>query len=692
MSRKLLLATVALSLLATLSFSQNSNYRSLLPETIMDEIIGESSGETAMRHIIEMGAYNHNRPLEEYTGNFFETDYIVSMLTKYNLKGVEVSRYPGGMYWDGIRGELWETSPKKSKLADYDDLTAMVAQGSQNTDIIAMLIWVGDGSADEINKRDVKGKIVVTSGSPRMAHTNAVKMGAVGVVSYNSPRPSKVNLAIPVTSISGRGQSGGETFAFMLPPREGELLRDRLIMGEEIEVHAVIESQTVEYDMEVTSCVIEGSNPDAGEVILSAHIFEGYVKQGANDNISGSAAILEVARALQTMIDEKRIERPLRSIRFIWVPEYSGTIPWVGENQDLMKRTLCNINLDMVGLNLAESGSFLTLQRTTYGNAHYINDVMKNYFDYVGITNREGLAISGRGGFTKRVVAPSGTDDPFYYQVDDHYGSSDHEVFNDPSVGVPGIMMITWPDLFYHTSQDRADKCDPTELKRACVIAASGAYTIASAGNSLAMTIGNEIVSNASGRIGLQLARATSLIAEATRDDMERNYNLGRDYIAAAIINEKATLLSVGELSPSISLFLNQGVKLIDEIGKANMAAFDLYMNSYATGKGFKPALIESGTITKRAMSMVPVKTKMVTEGGYGAGRDLGREFQKYVERYPVTQTPDIYEVFRLSNGVNSVDQIRAMLNTQQKSGTIDRESLINTVLILEEIGYLKLK
>ncbi|MDZ7737574.1 MAG: DUF4910 domain-containing protein [Bacteroidales bacterium] len=529
--------------------AQNSTYRSLLPENIMDMIIGEASGETAMNHIIEMGAYNHNRPASEYSGNFFETDYVISKLNEYGLEGVTVNRYPGGSYWDGISAELWEVSPGLSKLADYKDLTAMLASGSTNTDVKAELVWVGEGSEEEIIKAAVEGKVVLSSGSPRMVHNNALKHGALGIVSFYSPRPLEVPLAIPITGIAGRGGSEeNNTFGFLLPPREGHILRDRLLRGETIKVHAKVKSQVLDYQLEVPECVIRGSKPDAEELILTAHLFEGYVKQGANDNISGSAAILEVARMLQSMIEEGKISRPERSIRFIWVPEFSGTIPWVQEHMELMDRTLCNINLDMVGLNMADSKSFLCMQRTTYGNAHYLNDVMENYYEYVGITNREGLAISGRGGFLKRIVAPSGTDQPFYYSIDDHYGASDHEVFNDPAVGVPGIMMITWPDLYYHTSQDRADKCDPTQMKRVCVIAAAAAYTIAAADEEITLKIASEVAGNASGRIGAQLLRATDLLDKADAENFRDMWFRGYRYIEAAVLNEKATIMSVGEL------------------------------------------------------------------------------------------------------------------------------------------------
>jgi hypothetical protein len=692
MVKRIVASLWLLSATASLINAQNSNPMSLLPDRIIDEIIGEISGETAMNHIIEMGAYNHNRPASEYSGNFFETDYVTGKLREYNLDGVTVYRYPGGSYWDGIRGELWETSPGRSKLADYDDLTAMLAQGSTSCDIMAPLVWVGGGSAKDMEGIDVTGKIVVTSGSPGSVHGVAVEKGALGVISYYSPRPLKSNIAIPITGISGRGSSGKQTFAFFLPPREGELLRDRLLRGEKIEVHAVVESQMLDYEIEVPSCIIPGTNKDGDEIILSAHLFEGYVKQGANDNISGSAALIEVARALRTMIDEGRIPQPSRTIRFIWVPEFSGTIPWVVNNGDIIARTLCNINLDMVGLHLAGSGSFLTLQRTTFGNAHYVNDVVQNFFEYVGITNREGLAISGRGGFTKRIVAPSGSDDPFYFQVDDHYGSSDHEVFNDPAVNVPGVMLITWPDLYYHTSQDRADKCDPTEMKRVGVITAASVYTIAAADEFMAVTIAGEITANGTARIGHQLARAIDMIGGADDNNFESLCRLGRSYITAATLNEKATLKSTLELAPAVGSYIDSYTASIDASGKSAAEALESYIRASSARMGVKYSGPTEPRVIVEASGITPSVTKAFTDMGYGASRTISSGMRDYAERYPVSGRPDISELLRLADGGLNLAQIKSLLDAQMMMGEADTQSLINSVKILKEMGYVTFK
>ncbi|MEZ5011146.1 MAG: hypothetical protein R2744_05865 [Bacteroidales bacterium] len=128
MIRKLSLTFAVILFSPLLLVSQNSNYRSLLPEKIMDEIIGEVSGETAMQHIIEMGAYNHNRPASSIpviSSRLIMLSADFQAITSRGLKSIVTREEP---YWDGISGELWEVKPGLSKLADYDDLTAMLAQ------------------------------------------------------------------------------------------------------------------------------------------------------------------------------------------------------------------------------------------------------------------------------------------------------------------------------------------------------------------------------------------------------------------------------------------------------------------------------------------------------------------------------------------------------------------------------------
>lgn len=673
--------------------AQNSQPRTLLTGKVIDELIGEASGEKAMNHIIEMAAYIHDRPSTEYTGDFFETEYIMKKLKEYGFEGARVDKYPGGKTWDGVKATLWEVSPQLQKLADYSDLPAVLASGSMNTDITADLIWVGEGSAAEISSLDLTGKIAVTSGSISMVHNRAVAKGAAGVISFFSPRPLEVPMAIPIAGIGGRsGSSSNTRFGFFLPPREGIILKDRLLRGEKIRVHAVVESQELEYDLEVPTCLIKGKNPEAGEIIFSAHLYEGFVKMGANDDLSGCAAILEIARMLNLMINEGKIERPLRTIRFIWAPEYSGTGPWVNAHPEIVKSTLCNINLDMVGLRLKESNSFLCMHRTTYGNPHYINDVMQHYYNYVGMCNRANLAITGRDGFFKPIVAMTGTDDPFYYSIDDHYGSSDHEVFNDWGVQVPGIMMITWPDLYYHTSQDIADKCDATQLKRVCLIGAAAAYTIAGADESMALKIAAEVAGNSSARIGNQLQRAVNELDNASKVNFESVYKRAKGYIEASVINEKNTLQSVQELTTTSHDWNEKYLHALDASGKNLMTTFDVFAETRARAVGssfsFKPSELEI-----KSAKIVPAPTSAVTAKGYrGFSEAINNVAGEIKQKYPMKGSiTDLQELARLCNGKNNALDIKKMLDVQMKEDEVELQDVINYINILKEAGLVTL-
>ena len=692
--RKLWVSTLAL-LLNLVAFGQYSYYYQwgLLPEPTLDQLIGESSGDRAFHHVIEMAGYNRPRPPEEYANTLMESKYVFDLLEDYGLAGVMIERFGKTSTWNGLSGTLWEVSPGYSKIADYEDLPLLLVSGSSPADVEAPLIWIGDGSEEGIDLLDLKGKICYTSGSPGRVHNAVIARGAVGLVSFYSPRPLSDPLMIPTGGLRARGDQK-ITFAFNIPPREGHILRDRLLRGEEIIVRAKVDSRTEELDLQVPTCIIEGTDPDAGEVIISAHIFEGYVKQGANDNISGAAAILEVARVLQTMIDDGRLERPKRSIRFIWVPEFSGTIPWVNAHNDIMTRTLCNINLDMVGLSLSENRSYFVLHRTSYGNSHYVGDVLENYYRYVGETNKMNSVVSGSR-FYKRIVSPTGTDDPFYYQVESASGGSDHMVFNDWGVQVPGVLLITWPDPYYHTSMDRPWKCDPTQLKRTVFITAASAYTIASADNKLAVNIAGEVFGNASRRMGHQLSKAIDLVNKAEPGNRENVVKRALADLHGTCLGEQLILNSILELVPD-----SESLAALIEEQKASL--WELYEGqerSVINSANLLQKIAGSGNITigstpseLRAASIIPLPTDKPRESGYrGFSGLLGKALSNSDLGSDYRSQGLAVEIGKLANGRLSALEIKHIIDAQQAEET-DMETILKLIDLLADAQLIELK
>jgi hypothetical protein len=724
MKRRLMLALTCIFLLTVISEAQYTPwlYWTFLPKEQMAEIVGEASGEAAWRTIATINAFNRDRSAGEFKGTFFETQVVVDALKSYGIEKVDVFTYPGGEAWDGIKGELWEVSPIRQRLASHTDMVPMLANGSSPTKLTGELLWIGRGTVEEIRLAKVEGKIVVTEGNISAVHGEAcLRQGALGVIAISQGRPDSGPLQIPWSGLGGRRRPpmpgitpaqpaaaepqsapSPPKFGFNLPLREGEFLKSRLLRGEKITVSVDIETQTLPYDLENVVCVIPGTDPGSGEIIFSAHLFEGIAKQGANDNMSGSAAILEVARTLQTLISDARLPRPKRSIRFIWGPEFAGISLWVKDNMAVMEKTLCNINLDMVGEWLSKCQAYMCLMRTTYGNPHYINDVMENYYRYVGEGSRERIQNrSSSYPVPRRIVSPFGADEPFYYSIETHYGASDHEVFNDWGVGVPGVMMIAWPDPWYHLSGDLADKSDSTQLKRTVAIGAAAAYTVASADDVMAVRIAAETAGNATRRLGHQFQVGLEELNAAKEESLAESYKAARSYVEAALINERETLDSILELAADktkVGVSIAKMKKTVEAVGAAHLAALQAHMESTAARLGTKPAAIGLSDLEKKASKIVPRPTSKVRSEGY-------RGYTKFIEavpkeekaKYPYSQygpmdfMGNTNELHCLINGAHTVLDIKKMLDAQsQRKASL--ENMINYIQVLRLAGLVEIR
>ena len=80
---------------------------------------------------------------------------------------------------------------------------------------------------------------------------------------------------------------------------------------------------------EVVHAEIAGDGSTTQEVAVSGHLYEGVIKQGANDDNSGCALTLEIGRAYIKLVNEGKLPKPKRTINFQWGAEISGTNAWL---------------------------------------------------------------------------------------------------------------------------------------------------------------------------------------------------------------------------------------------------------------------------------------------------------------------------------------------------------------------------
>jgi len=279
-----------------------------------------------------------------------------------------------------------------------------------------------------------------------------------------------------------------------------------------------------------------------------------------------------------------------------------------------------------------------------------------------------------------------------YYYVGTHFGSSDHEVFNDWGLGIPGVVLNTWPDQWYHTSQDRPDKLDPTQLKRAAVITGASAYTIAVADDALAARIAGEIVGNAAVRIGHQLHRGLEEMVRADKAVFEGTYRRVRGYLDAAAANERATLDSVGQLVKDKAAFapaLAEWKVSVNALAQAEARTLDQNMRLKAAGLGLKPIDLKPTEAEKKAVRIIPRPLAKIKEGGY---QGYQAAIQEAMKANKGGAAPDraarmsASEIQLLCDGKNSALDIKKMLDTQFRQET-SLEAVIAYLETLKRAG-----
>lgn len=241
---------------------------------------------------------------------------------------------------------------------------------------------------------------------------------------------------------------------------------------------------------------VPGSDPKAKEFIITAHLC--HFDPGADDNASGAASILEIARAIKELISSGEIDPPARTIRFIWIPEMSGSYAYAATHPDKTDNMICGLNLDMVGSYLNRNNSGFNFHCTPDSLPHFINDVVANFADYVGKTNTEDDYYSAYQ-FYNPILSVQGSRDSFRYKVLPFMGGSDHKIYNDRLVNVPMVFFNVWPDPYYESDLDSPDKCDPTTLRREAVVAVASAVLVSRAAGPEALGLASEVYSRGLG-------------------------------------------------------------------------------------------------------------------------------------------------------------------------------------------------
>jgi aminopeptidase YwaD len=594
---------LALSLAATAPFvvtrAQSQADRCVVPASVRDPILDELSGEAAALHVQVLAA-NRDRQAEEYQNQFFETGYLRDMARQYGLSDVQVDFFPTRDAWDAEEADLWLVQPTREKIASLSQVPTALASGSKSADVEAEVVYVGPGRDADYAGKDVKGKIVLGSSSPGQLFAAASQRGAVGVLGTGSPGVNGHAAGATLDQIGWASVSPGpdrQGFGFALSLRQFLELRELFERGQRVVVRAHVRTRAYPGRMNVVSAAIPGSDPSAGELILVAHAFETIATPGANDNCTGVGTILEVGRTLARLIASGQLPPPRRTIRFLWVPEISGSVAYMFKHPELQDSLLAALNFDMTGANPKTTDSYLRMKMTPDSRPSYLNDLVGSLLQFVDQT---------------AIRAQQGQNAQFNYRlspVATITSGSDHSVYNDG--GIPAMQFNYWPDNFYHSSEDRFVYVDPTELKRVGFVASSAAYYLATAGAVEARDLAWEAAANGEKWI----AEVTRQAARLMTNDPARlpGQRLAAQLkVTGAFNRAKGAVESVSRLSnePTVASSVKRLTAALEEVRQLNARLVEEQYVERSASLGAKPVPMPALTEKEREYAgLIPRRT-----------------------------------------------------------------------------------
>ena len=539
--------------------------RWLVPRHIREAVLNEFSGELALRHV-EILAVDRDRQEEEYAGQFMETEYVSRMAAQYGLSDVKVDFFPSEEIWDPVEAELWLMEPVKKKIAGLEIVPEALASGSRDADVTAEVVYVGAGQDRDFRGKNVKGKIVMGSGSTRDLFRSAVReRRAAGVLGSGSSGVNRGYPNVSPTQIgwqSIRSRKDEMGFGFVLSRRQHDEIRSYLDEGKKVVMKAHVRTRMLPYKMNVVSAAIPGTDPDAGELLMVAHLFERLETPGANDNCSGVATILEIGRTLAKLVSKGILEPPRRTIRFLWVPEIDGTKEFLYKYPELQDKLTAVLNFDMTGADLKTTDAYLRMKSTPDSCPSFLNDLIANLLLCVDQTY---------------IRTQWGTNSQFNYRICPYISGSDHTVFL--AAGIPTMQFNYYADNFYHSSEDRSKHVDPTEMKRVGFVAGAGFYYLSTADAKEAKDLAWESAANGDKWMA-EVSRQSIILLQNHAEKIHLGYAAALNKIEGALLRARGNLMSVTDISTDegVTALLAQLAVSLESSRKNHEARFaDMY-------------------------------------------------------------------------------------------------------------------
>jgi aminopeptidase YwaD len=221
---------------------------------------------------------------------------------------------------------------------------------------------------------------------------------------------------------------------------------------------------------------IVGADRPEEAVATVSHIQE----PGACDNASGVAGLCESAMSLAKLIQEGALPRPSRSLVFVWGDEFRQSSVWLDHTT---LTPVAGLSSDMTGESFERTGAIALLERMPDPGA--VETLLPDFHTPWGKTEVDpskflpnGLALIGRCSLLDVAHIDANGAAPAWRTADHPYeGGSDHDIFIGRTL--PAALFWHFTDFAYHTSLDRLEHVDESEMRRTGVALLATALALA---------------------------------------------------------------------------------------------------------------------------------------------------------------------------------------------------------------------
>ncbi|HYK89540.1 MAG TPA: DUF4910 domain-containing protein [Acidobacteriota bacterium] len=486
-------------------------------------------------------------------------EYVRDTLTAIGLKKVELVETPADgvtqygfwtmpLAWDVKQATLEivepAVAPEARVLADYLKAPTSLVMWSGPTPaggITAEVVELKSSAPEDIARTGVKGKIVFFTEvkNPNIRDSATIKLGeikaslykvgAAGIISDSTENPDLATDHYWVNSYGDAGwgftRMGSPMPAFSITPRQGAYLRNLLTRYGKVRVRALVESRLYSGSYPYATGIIEGSGSDE-EVLELGHTTE----PGANDNATGVASMMEAIATLNRLIDAGSLKRPTRSIRILAMPELYGSMHYVANNPERIKRTIGAICVDTGAGPYELSGTEFNFRMNpdvarSFQDALILR-VAESYYAYAGVRRR----------YPHWIPWGPGTD----------------TFLSDPLIGLSNVAASGSSGVnVHHNGADTVDRVDRRSLRDISSMLAVYLYYLASAGEAEIPWLSEITANRAYGNIVRAAEPSLNRMTAADKPDvLSHELHWGLERVSYSSDRDQEAVLSTLRLAP----------------------------------------------------------------------------------------------------------------------------------------------